>query len=83
MTKVILHIDQLVLNGLQRSDAAAITASLQSELQGRLRDPAARAALTKQGNIGTCAVGPVKLRQNASSRAIGTALARRIAGGGR
>jgi len=81
VTKVVLHIDRLVLKELQRSDAAAITAGLQQELQTRLAGTDARAALAEQGNIGTLSVGEVKLERHGDASSIGKALASRIIGG--
>jgi hypothetical protein len=82
MTRVVLHIDRLVLNGLQRGDASAIAAGLQRELQARLAGSDARAALARQGNVGRLNVGEVRLAPNAGASSLGKALAGGIVRGG-
>lgn len=83
MARIVLHIDRLVLKGLQATDAAAISTGLQQGLQARLADPEARATLAAQSPSGVLKVGNVQIEQGKDSSGIGTALAKRITGGGR
>jgi hypothetical protein len=83
MKRVILHIEQLVLRGVARGDARALSTALQDELQRLLALPGGLAAL--QGRQGGQGVKPDQARvpQGAGPAAIGRAVAGRIVAGGK
>lgn len=78
MTRVIVHIDRLLLNGLQRTDAGAIAAGLQRQLGVRLADRDAREALAARGSIHKLNGGRVGLGNCGDIANIGRALGDRI-----
>jgi hypothetical protein len=78
MTRVIVHIDRLLLNGLQRADATAIAAGLQRELEVRLAGSDAREALAARGSIRKLNGGRVSLGTYGDIANIGRALGDRI-----
>ncbi|WP_333858703.1 hypothetical protein [Denitromonas sp.] len=77
MTRIVVHIDKLVLTGIDRKDAAAVSAGVQAELQRLLAQPGAVASLAAGGDRARLhtAVGPVALG------AVGQGIGRAIAGG--
>lgn len=92
MTALVLHIDRLVLRGIDRADAQvvgeALRTALAAQLQGRLpaaADVAAMADALAQGRP----AAPVRLQlptgtgAAAQGRALGTAVAGHLAPGGR
>lgn len=83
MKRVILHIDQLVLRGVARADARALSMALQGELTRLLALPGRLAAL--QGRHGAADLKPVQARvpQGAGPAAVGRAVAGRIVAGGK
>ena len=83
MAIIVLHVDRLVLKGLARTDAAAITDGLRDALQARFSEPDARATLTAQSPRGVLNAGKVRLGPGNNSASIGAALAKGITGGGR
>lgn len=78
MTRLVLHIDRLVLRGLGRVDAAAAAGALQAELQ-RLLAADAGAALRAQAGAPVLRAGLVRLPAGTDAGALGQALAARIA----
>ena len=81
MKRLVLHIDQLILRGVARGDARALSTALQGELQRLLALPGGLAAL--QGRQGTPGVNPTPARvpHGAGPAAIGRAVAGRIVAG--
>ena len=80
MTRVVLHVDRLVLRGLARSDAASITQSLQQELQRILCEPGRLEGLAGSGERQGLSVGRVRIRQGTGAAGTGHAIAQSIAG---
>ena len=78
MTRVIVHIDRLVLHGLDRADAAGISAGLQSELQRLLASPEAAAGLVARGDLRQLQGGSLKLSPRDPAADTGRAVARRV-----
>ena len=79
MKRIVLHIDRLVLRGVERGDAAAVSAALQAELQSLL-SPEGAGTLATQGSVHALQAGRVRLPPGADAPALGRALASRIAG---
>jgi hypothetical protein len=85
VTRVVVHIDRLVLRGYAHEDRHAIAASLQQELTERLSRPGAveRLGALEGGGprIGRAAV-TVRLGADTRAAGIGRAVARGIVPGG-
>ena len=79
MKRVVIHIDRLVLNGVARTDAAAVTAALQHELRLRLCGPENAAALAALGNQARIDVGRLRLAPGRGASELGRVVAGGIA----
>ncbi len=79
MTRVVVHIDKLVLRGVDRSDATVLSDTIQSELGRLLGTPSGMAALVSQGDRQRVQLG--KVTPVTGPNAVGCAIASRIAGG--
>jgi hypothetical protein len=81
MKRVMLHINRLVLRGIDRADAQAVSAGLQAELQALLADPRVAGALVNGGNRARVHAGTVDSSADGSGRNMGKAIAGGIARG--
>jgi hypothetical protein len=79
MPRIVLHIDRLVLRGVERADAAAVADALQAELHTLLAGGGS--PLATQGSAHALQAGKVRLLHDAGAAALGRAVAMRIAGG--
>lgn len=79
MTRIVLHIDRLVLRGVDPADARAVAAAMQAEL-GRLLGSDAGAALLAPGDRAVLRAGRIHLAPGDHGLALGRAVAARIAG---
>jgi hypothetical protein len=79
MTRVVLHIDRLVLRGIDRGDAGAVSAALQERLHALLAADGG-AALREQGATHRLRTTAAPVPADAGAAAIGHAVAERIAG---
>lgn len=79
MTRIVLHIDRLVLRGVDAGDARTVACALQAEL-GQLLRADGGAALVAQGNRAVLRAGRIGLAPGAEGTALGHAMAVRIAG---
>ena len=79
MSRVIVHIDRLVLHGVDPTDAAALTEGLREQLGQALRSPTALATLQAQGGQARIRLNPVAT--SADLRTTGTRIATRLTGG--
>ncbi|MCZ4312663.1 hypothetical protein O4H66_04545 [Comamonadaceae bacterium G21597-S1] len=61
MKRIVLHVDRLVLNGIDRTDAQALSAALQAELQRLLSVPGATTTMIAAGNQLRVRSAPVTL----------------------
>jgi hypothetical protein len=79
MTRVVLHINRLVLRGVERGDAEAVSTALQAQLQAQL---SADAGAAWRGLAGThrLRAAQVTLPPDADAAALGSAVAVSIAG---
>lgn len=79
MTRVVLHIDRLVLRGVDPADARLVASALRAEL-GQLLRTDAGAALMANGNMAVLRAGRITMAPGADGQALGRAVAARIAG---
>ncbi len=82
MNRVVLHIDTLVLRGLDHTDARTLQASLQAELQKLLAHPHAAWELAHAGHHARAIVAPAGNPQATGGHDIGQRIARSIVKGG-
>lgn len=76
---IVLHIDRLVLRGVDRADAPAVQAALRAELQALLGDGSGPPALAAHGTMAVLRAAPVRLPPGADAAALGRAAAGGIA----
>jgi len=76
MTRVVVHIDRLVLTGFRPGDRRAIADGLQGELSRSLADPISAQRLANLGHVPSLWADRINLTQN--PRATGVASARAI-----
>ena len=79
MTRVVVHIDSLVLKGFARQDRQALAEGLRQELGRLFAAPDAAQGLTARGDVGQLKVGGVRVSPNAVPANVGTLAARGIA----
>ena len=75
MTRIVVYIDKLVLRDVDRNDAAAVSAGVQTELQRLLAEPGATAALTGARNRHRIKASTVQITHATSSHAMGQSIA--------
>jgi hypothetical protein len=78
MTRVVLHIQELVLRGVQRQDRATMASSLRQELAHALTAPDVAARLAGRGAIDRLRVPTVRVANAASPARLARAVARGI-----
>jgi hypothetical protein len=76
--RIVLHIDEVVLSGFDRVDAAAVSAALKAELTSQLGGEGDLSALTTHGNVASVRAGRVRIPREAGGGAIGRAVAASI-----
>jgi hypothetical protein len=81
MTRIVLHIDRVVLNGYAAQDRLAIVDGLREELARHYALPDARRALQNRSNVERVDGLRVSVGGAANPRAIGQHAARGVAGG--
>jgi len=81
MTRIVLHIDRLVLKGFDRQDRDAIAEGLRAELGRLLVTPDAAKQLMGQDGISRLNIGAVHIGQATKPTAVGVQAARGIARG--
>lgn len=83
MNRIVLHIDQLVLRGVDRSDAAAVADALQATLRTQLATQGI-GALAAHATTQRLQAGQVHVRRDHhGATALGQAVGARIAAGGK
>ena len=75
MKRIFLHIDKLVLRGIDRGDTAAISAGLQAELERRLAKPGNVTPLLESSHRYRIKAGSVKIAPATDGRAMVHAIA--------
>ena len=81
MPRIVLHIDRLVLRGVDRADAAAVSDALQAALRVQLAAQGI-AALAAHAAVPRLRAGRVPVPQGGGGAALGQAVGTRIAAGG-
>ena len=82
--RILLHIDRLVLRGVDRADAAALSAAIQTELQHRLAERGGAQRIVAAGDRDRIKVGGVRVaRGTTTGRAAGQAIATHLTGRGK
>ena len=81
MIRVVLHVDRLVLRGFTRAEVPGVSAGLRAELQARLGDDTAVAALSRHQASHLAHAGAVRVPYRGSPEAVGRAVAGRIVRG--
>lgn len=81
MTRIVLHIDRLVLRGIAPKDARAVSAGVRAELQRLLGEPGAAAALAAGGDRFRVRTAPTPLASDTSAAATGRRIAASIVNG--
>ena len=81
MPRIVLHIDRLLLHGVDRADAAAVSEALQAALRAQLAAQGI-AALATHAAATRLHAGRVPVPQGGGAAALGQAVGTRIAAGG-
>lgn len=81
MSRIVVHIDKLVLHGIDRADAKALTAGVQAELQRLLAEPGTAAVVAAGGDRARVTTPPTQLASGTSATTMGKHLAASIASG--
>lgn len=74
MSRIVLHIDRLVLRGIEPDDATAFTEALRAELQRQLTAHGSQ-ALQRHDGLARFRTAPVRLAPHSSSEQRGQAVA--------
>lgn len=77
-TRIVAHIDRVVLRGFEGVDAASVSAALREALVARLGAEGA-AALTAHAGAATVRAGTVRIAAGGGGDALGRAVAARLA----
>jgi len=79
MTRLVVHIDRLVLHGVAPSQRAAVAQALQEELQRQLADPATLQRWARMESQPRLQVPPIPAPKAAEAATLGIAMARHLA----
>jgi hypothetical protein len=79
MTRVVLHIDRLVLTGFPQQDRQALAEGLRQELGRLFAEPDVARQLVARGNAGQLKVGGVRVSPTTTPANVGNQAARGIA----
>ena len=77
MSRIVLHIDRLVLRGIEPGDAEAFSAALQAELQRQL-SAGGTPALQRHDRLARYRPAPIHLAPHSSSEQFGQAVASQL-----
>jgi hypothetical protein len=75
MSRIVLHIDRLVLRGIDPHNAAALSRAMQSELQRLLAEPGSAATLVANSDRTRVTSTNLSLPASGNDRALGRAVA--------
>ncbi len=81
MTRVVVHIDKLVLRGIDRADAPAVSAGIEAQLQQMLVAPGMAASLAGAGDRYRIKAGVVEFDRTGGAQQLGRKAGMRIARG--
>ena len=82
MTRIVLHIDKLVLRGIDRADAKAVSVALKAELRARLGGELGMVGLAASNGLAIVQAGSARVPHGANAALLGRAVGARIAGAG-
>ncbi len=71
MTRVVVYIDKLVLRGINRAEAPAISAGIEAQLQQMLVAPGMAESLVEAGDRHRIKAGPVDFSKAGGARQLG------------
>lgn len=77
MKRVVVHIERLVLRGLQEAAGRSVAGAIKNELVRQLSDPAVLGRLTASGRDGQLSLGTITLGA-ATVATVGTSVAQGI-----
>jgi hypothetical protein len=80
MTRVVLHIDRLVLRGFDPGQRHAVAQGLQVELARQLGEPGAAQQWVSRGDVAQVAAGVVRVPPGTQPAGVGAQAARGMAG---
>lgn len=81
MTRVIVHIDKLVLRGIDRADTAEISAGIRAQLKSQLVEPGGVETLATVGDRSRIQAGTAQVDQACVASSLGRNIGNRIAKG--
>lgn len=81
MTRVVVHIDKLILRGIDRADARAISAGIETQLKQLLGAPTLATSLTEVGDRRRVRAGVVDFNKADGARQLGCKAAKQIVKG--
>ena len=81
MTRVVVHIDKLVLRGIERADAAAVSAGIEAQLQQMLVAPGMATKLVDAGDHHRIKAGVVDVSKAGGAQQLGRKAGKRIVRG--
>lgn len=81
MSRVIVHIDTLVLKGFRHEDRHALAEGLREELGRQFAEPEASRHLVSRGDVWQLRSGGVRVEHGVKPAAVGAQVARGIAQG--
>lgn len=79
MTRVVIHVERLVLNGFLLRDRHAIHAGLRMELERVFADPKAMSSLSRMRDTSVLHVGQALIGRGATPHHVGLSVAEGIA----
>jgi hypothetical protein len=80
MSRLVVHVEALILRGVRPEDRQAVSAGIQKELSTLLSAPGAGARLARVGNLQAVAAGEVAVIGGSKPEQIGAAAARGVVG---
>jgi hypothetical protein len=78
VSRVVVHIDRLVLRGYRHEERHAIAAGLQEALRRVLAEPGAAARLGRAGSVSRLTLGRVPIVPGGTGSAVGEGVGRAI-----
>jgi hypothetical protein len=78
MRRIVLHIDRLVVHGIDRADAVGVAEGLQAELRALLAGEGAVAMLASHHALHAVRAGTARVAQGGDAASVGRAVAGRI-----
>jgi hypothetical protein len=80
MSRLVVHVETLIIRGVRLEDRQAVSAGIQKELSTLLSAPGAGVRLARLGTLHTVAVGEVVVVSGSKPAQVGATAARGIVG---